>query len=74
MLQVVSAQIDAKQLPQYEFGRVAAAVVVRNQAVAQHEQGCEPQKQVANARRLHDSEGVDRTRCHTRQAKTALTR
>jgi len=39
VLQVIPSEVDTKQLPQYEFGWMRTAVVVRNHAVSQHQQG-----------------------------------
>lgn len=74
VLKVVAAQVHAKQFPQEELGRVGAVVVVRNQTMAQHEQGRQAQEQVAQARLVHDWGSDRRTKCHTRQARTALIR
>lgn len=74
VLQVVSSQVDTKELPQQGLGWVGRAVVVRNQAVSPHQHSREAQHQVAHVV-LHDRTGSDfRTKCHTRHAITALTR
>ncbi len=75
VLKVVAAEVHTEQLPQNELRWVVAAVIVRNQTVPQHQQGRQSEEHVAPAILFHDFSGSDlRTKCHTRHAKTALTR